>query len=72
MKKNYELEGMNCGGCVNNVKRALLQFPGVTEAEVQLHPQSAVITMSQSIGVEELRAQLKKAGDYTIREVAAK
>lgn len=27
MKKSYELTGMSCGGCVANVKRALLHVP---------------------------------------------
>ena len=44
MKKKYELQGMSCGGCVSNVKRALLQVPDVTDAEVHLIPQGAVIT----------------------------
>jgi len=72
MKKDYELAGMSCGGCVNNVKRALLQFPDVIEAEVQLNPQRAVLTMSKSIDVDELQAQLNKAGHYTIKEVVSK
>ncbi len=70
MKKNYEIKGMSCGGCVSNVKRALLQLPDVTEADVQLNPQSAVLTMSKPVDVEELQAQLKKAGHYTIKEEA--
>ena len=68
MKKNYEIKGMSCGGCVSNVKRALLELPDVTEADVQLNPQSAVLTMSKPVDVEELQAQLKKAGHYTIKE----
>lgn len=68
MKKKYELQGMSCGGCVSNVKRALLQVPEVTEVEVQLNPQSAIITMNKSIAVDELQAQLTKAGYYTIKE----
>ncbi|MBK5269806.1 MAG: heavy-metal-associated domain-containing protein [Bacteroidia bacterium] len=68
MKKKYELSGMSCGGCVSNVKRALLELPEVTEADVQLNPQSAVLTVSKSVDVEELQAQLKKAGHYTIKE----
>lgn len=68
MKKIYELGGMSCGGCLNNVKRALMQVPDVIEAEVQLHPQGAVITMNKTISVDELQAQLKKAGHYTIKE----
>ncbi len=69
MKKDYELEGMSCGGCVTNVKRSLLQLPDVTAAEVQLHPPRASITMDQAIGIKELQAQLSKAGHYTIREI---
>ena len=69
MKKEYELEGMSCGGCVGNVKRALLQVPEVTEVEVQMNPQSAIITMNKFINVDELQAQLTKAGHYTIKEM---
>jgi len=68
MKKNYEIKGMSCGGCVSNVRRALLEIPEVTEAVVQLNPQSAVLTMSKPIEVEELQAQLKMAGHYIIKE----
>ena len=69
MKKNYELTGMSCGGCVKNVKNALLQFPGIKDAEVYLHTQSVVLTMNEAITVDELQAQLNKAGHYTIKEV---
>lgn len=68
MKKEYELQGMSCGGCVSNIKRALLQVTDVTEVEVHLQTQSAVITMNKSISVDELQAQLTKAGHYTIKE----
>ncbi len=69
MKKNYELQGMSCGGCVNSVKLALLHVPNVKEAEVQLNPQRAFLTMSESIDVNELQVQLSKAGHYTIKEI---
>ena len=71
MKKRYELAGMGCGGCVNNVKGTFLQLPDITEADVQLNPQSAVLTMSRLIGIKELQAQLKKAGPYTIKEAVS-
>jgi len=60
MEKTYQLQGMSCGGWVNNVKRALLQVPHFKEVEVQLHPQRAVLTMSKSVDVYELQAQLTK------------
>lgn len=69
MKREYILEGMSCGGCVKNVKNALLQFSGIENAEVHLHPQTAVLTMTEPIGVAELQAQLNKAGHYKIKEV---
>ncbi len=72
MKKKYELEGMSCGSCVNNIKEALEQLPDVTGAEVQLNPQRIVITMSNPVSVDQLQAQLNKAGHYTIREVDSK
>ncbi len=71
MKKEFELSGMSCGGCVSHVKKALLQIPGVTEAEVQLQPQRAIVTMSKNIDVAELQTQLSNAGNYTIKEIIA-
>ena len=71
MKKNYELQGMSCGGCVSSVKNALLKLNDVEDAEVHLHPQSAVVTMSKPIDVAELQTQLSKAGHYTIKQIAA-
>ena len=72
MKKTYELTGMSCGGCVSSVKNALQKFPGVEDALVHLHPQTAVLTMSKPIDVNELQAQLNKTGHYTIKEVVLK
>ena len=71
MKKRYELTGMSCGGCVSNVKKALLQNHAIEEAEVQLNPQSAVLTLSKAINVKDLQSQLDKAGHYTIKEVVS-
>lgn len=68
MKIKYEIEGMSCNGCLNNVKKSLLQVPEVTEVEVQLKPQSAFITMNKIINVSELQAHLTKAGHYSIKE----
>ena len=71
MKKKYELQGMSCGGCVSNVKRALLEVTNVEDVDVQLRPPGAVITMSKSIDVNELQFQLNKSGHYTIKEIVS-
>jgi copper chaperone len=60
---------MSCGGCVNHVRHALLEIPGVEDADVQLKPQSVLLSMRVPIAMEELQAQLSKAGNYTIREI---
>ena len=71
MKKNYALQGMSCGGCVSSVKNALLKLPDVEDAEIYLHAQSVVLTMSKPIDLEELQTQLSKAGNYTIKEIVS-
>lgn len=71
MKKKYQIQGMSCGGCVNNVKHALLKISGVEAADVQLNPQNVLLTMREPIAMEVLQAQLSKAGNYTIREITA-
>ena len=69
MQKKYEIQGMSCGGCVSNVKRALSQIPNVEDVEVLLQPPVANITMSKSIDINELQTHLNKAGHYTIKEI---
>ena len=59
---------MSCGGCVSNVKQALLQVPEVADAEVNLNPPEVIITMTKDINVEDLQTQLSKLGHYTIKE----
>ena len=71
MKKKYELAGMTCGGCVKSVKKAFLEIPDITDADVHLNPQTAELTMNNPIALEVLRAQLKKTGHYTISELVA-
>jgi copper chaperone CopZ len=68
MKKKYELSGMTCGGCVNSVKKMLLQIPDITAAEIQLNPPTAVLTMNNSIPLEKLQEQLNHSGNFTIRD----
>ncbi|MEG2018838.1 MAG: cation transporter, partial [Clostridium sp.] len=34
MKKKISIEGMSCGHCVNHVKEALSELPGVTSVDV--------------------------------------
>ncbi len=71
MERKYQIQGMSCGSCVNHVKHALLEISGVEDADVQLKPQSVLITMREPVAIEVLQEQLSKVGNYTIREIAA-
>ena len=69
MKKNYKIEGMSCGGCVNGVKHSLMQVPEISDAQVQLQPPRAVLTMNETVDVGKLQDQLSKTGSYKITEL---
>ncbi len=42
-KTKLKIEGMMCEGCVKNVKQALENVPGVTEADVNLKKNLATV-----------------------------
>jgi copper chaperone CopZ len=71
-ENQYSLTGMGCDGCVNTVKHALLNIHDITEAEVLLQPQCAVLTMSKPVEIMELQAELSKKGNFTIQEALSK
>ncbi len=64
MKKvTLAVSGMTCGGCVQNVKRALEKVPGVQSAEVDLVANRAVVTLaSDNITTASLVLAVKVAG----------
>ncbi|EOR94110.1 hypothetical protein ADIARSV_2723 [Arcticibacter svalbardensis MN12-7] len=62
----YELKGMSCDGCVDNVKSALIELQNVVNADVKLNPPGVVITMNEPMDTSVLQTQLSKAGNYTI------
>ena len=70
MTKEYLLNGLSYSGCVGNVKQALLEVPNVQYVDVLLFPQTAFITMSKSININQLQSQLSRSGNYTIDEIA--
>ena len=70
MTKEYLLNGLSYSGCVGNVKQALLEVPNVQYVDVLLFPQTAFITISKSININQLQSQLSRSGNYTIDEIA--
>ena len=55
--------GMDCGGCVANVRRALTDLPGVHEAQVLLAGERAEVAYDPAhVGVDALRQAILEAG----------
>ncbi len=61
MTKTLHIEGMNCMHCVNAVKKALEDVPGVTRADVSLDGPTSVET-SASVDDALLRKAVQDAG----------
>ena len=58
-----KVEGMSCGGCVNNVTGVLKALAGVVDARVSLESASATVRYDPaSVSIEALRAAVENAG----------
>lgn len=61
MRKTYRITGMHCAGCVGSVEKSLNAVDGV-EASVSLPAESATLTLTRDVGLEELAAAVEGAG----------
>jgi copper chaperone CopZ len=68
MRHEYEIQGMHCQGCVGKVTAALRSLPGVSSAEVTLHPPRARVDMDQHIETKKLDETVSASGEYRIKE----
>ena len=68
MKKLIHVEGMGCPKCVAHVKEALEGLDGVTNADVSLESNSAVITMSSDVADTAIIAAVDEAG-YDVSKI---
>ena len=58
-----KVEGMSCGGCVNNVTGVLKALAGVDDAQVSLESASATVRYDPArVSIEALRAAVENAG----------
>lgn len=58
----YSIEGMMCEHCVARVKKALESIDGVSEADVSLEKNSAVVHSMREIPESEIQEVVEKAG----------
>lgn len=69
MKKILSIEGMMCMHCVTHVKKALEKMEGVSEVEVSLENNNAVVTLAKDIDEATFKAVIEDAG-YELKGIA--
>jgi len=62
MKKKIMISGMSCNHCVDHVKEALLEMPGVTQVEVNLDNKYAIIDFKYEVKNENINQVIDEAG----------
>ena len=62
MKKKLFINGMSCMHCVKRAQNALKEVDGVTEAEVDLESNSAVVELSKEVADDTLKKAIEEAG----------
>lgn len=62
MKKRISIEGMSCQHCVKHVTEALVELNGVTNVEVNLSAQSAVIEANGEVKDSDIKFAIEDAG----------
>lgn len=60
MRRTYNIENMQCMGCVSAVKKALEAIPGIRSAEVNL--ESALATIEGDADQSVILDTLREAG----------
>jgi len=55
MKKEYQINGIGCGGCIARVKKALEAHPAIISVEMFLTPKKgmSLISMTKELSVAE-------------------
>ena len=68
MEKTMKIEGMMCAHCEARVKKCLEALPGVAEAKVSHEAGTAVVSLSQEVSADTLKAAVE-AQDYKVLSV---
>ncbi len=75
MNKSFNIEGLHCASCVNDLERAMKKLEGVQDVSVNLATEKMEIKYSENIiSEQEIIEAVNKAGykaieDEDIREI---
>jgi Cu+-exporting ATPase len=59
---SLHVEGMDCGGCVGAVERALQLVPGVVKARADLAGKRATVEAAETVTAADLVNAVERAG----------
>jgi copper chaperone len=62
MELNIQVENLKCGGCVNSIKKALLNSLGVKDVEIDLESGIVSIQSTNEINENEIVQKLAQMG----------
>jgi copper chaperone len=69
MTHYYEVKGIACDGCIDNIKKALAAVPHITGVEVQRSSPQLRLSMDRDIDTALLKEAVKKYGNYELFEL---
>ena len=60
---SFDVSGMTCGGCTSSVQRALRRLDGVSHAEVNLRPGTAMVVADPArVTPDQIETAITKLG----------
>ena len=62
MKHTYDIVGMHCTSCAMNLEDALLDVPGVTEADASFKSAKLTVEHDGSVSSDDVRKAVAEAG----------
>lgn len=71
MNFTIKTSGLRCGHCDASVESALLQVPGVTDADADHETNTVSVECEADVDAEVLKAAVEGAGEFSVLEVSA-
>lgn len=68
MITNYSVSGMTCEHCAKAITEEVSAIDGVDDVTVTLDSAAMVITSSEPVDFESVKAAVAEAGDYQVEQ----
>lgn len=69
MKKIINIDGMNCGHCVEKIENALYGLPQVEDVNVSLENKKAEVLFNSNVNNELLKNLIDNAGHFSVTNI---